>query len=100
MRYTIYSADSFRMLVTVTRGAAPMSLIGASIEAVAASGARRAVATIDLTDAASGQIGLAFGKGALAVGNWQLQVRVTIGAETQTVLTAAITVATAAEAAP
>lgn len=100
MRYTIYSADSFRLIVAVTRGAAALSLVGASVEAVAASGARRVAASIDLTDANLGQFGVIFSEGALAVGHWQLQVRVTIGAETQTVLTATITVEQAAKVAP
>lgn len=99
MRYTIYSADSFRMRVPVLCRGVAMPLTAASIEAVAASGSRRVAASIDMTDAPSGEIGVIFGKGALAVGNWQLQVRVTIGAETQTVLTVRITVDQAAVAA-
>ncbi|SOC19498.1 hypothetical protein [Rhodobacter maris] len=75
MKYTIYSADSFRMLITVERSSGGvLPLAGATIEAVAASGKRRAAASIDMIDAEVGRFGLIFGKGALAVGMWQLQL--------------------------
>ncbi|WP_444455324.1 hypothetical protein ACTTAI_08645 [Rhodobacter capsulatus] len=102
MKYTygIYSNDSFKLLVPVLRNGDAMPLTGAAIEAVASCGSVGVAATIIMQDAAAGLIGVVFPAGALAVGVWQLHVRVRIGGETQTVLTAAITVAKAAEVAP
>ncbi|WP_444453097.1 hypothetical protein ACTTAI_19100 [Rhodobacter capsulatus] len=85
MKFEIYSADSFRLRVPVRRGGVPMPLTGASVEASASNGVRNVQATIDMSFADDGVIGVILGKGALSAGIWQLDVRVTVGPETQTV---------------
>lgn len=85
MKFDIFAMDSFRLIVRVTRGGVNMNLASASVEAIASTGETGVAAAVDMTGAASGEIGLTFPAGAMSEGTWDLQVRVTIGTETQTV---------------
>jgi len=100
--YGIFALDTFRLKVIVMerRTRTVKSLAGAFVEAIAANGQIGVAGAVDLTGAASGEIRVAFGAGALAVGEWDLHVRATIGTETQTVHRSSITVDPAPVVAP
>lgn len=85
MKYEIGTADSFRARFTVKQGGSVKSLVGATAVALATNGTTVINGTADLTNAASGQVIALFPAGSFSAGDWEVQVRVTLGAETQTV---------------
>jgi len=95
MKFDIFSKDSFRLIVRVMRGDLAMNLASASVEAVATRGQSSVAATIDMSGAASGEIGVIFPAGAMGEGAWDLQVRATWSGETQTVARVRVAVAKA-----
>ena len=99
MIFDIFSLDTFKLLVTVLRAGAAMNMSAATLSAVASNGLTSVAGAIDTSQAASGQIGVSFSAGALTVGNWDVQLRATIGGETQTVARAWVRVTQAASAA-
>lgn len=85
MKYEIGTADSFRARFTVKQNGTPKVLTGGSAVALATNGTTVITGTADMTNAASGQVVAIFPAGSFAAGDWEVQVRVTLGGETQTV---------------
>lgn len=83
--YDITTADSFSLKTKVMRGGAPMPLTGATVVARASDGETSIIGSVDTSDSANGWIGALFAAGAFAAGNWEVQVRVSLAGETQTV---------------
>lgn len=100
MIYNIFSADSFRAKVTVLQeDGSTKNLSGATAVAVATNGTQAISGVVNLASAATGEIGVVFSAGAMATGNWEVQVRVTLNGETQTVSRLFVRVEAAAVAA-
>lgn len=85
MKYEIGTADSFRARFTVKQNGTVKNLTGASAVTLATNGTTVISGTVDLTGAASGLVAVLFPAGSFAAGDWEVQVRVTLGGETQTV---------------
>jgi hypothetical protein len=85
MKYEIGTADSFRARFTVKQNGVVKSLVGATAVAFATNGTTTITGTTDLSDAVNGRVGVIFPAGSFAVGDWEVQARVTLGGETQTV---------------
>jgi anthranilate/para-aminobenzoate synthase component I len=89
-----FETDSVSILVTVTdesTGSA-LNLTGGSVEAVAKSRTTTIEATASIVSAEAGTIRVSFSPDTFDQGVWQIQVRVTLGDEVQTVVSRTITV--------
>ena len=85
MTLSTYEADDFSLDITVMEGGSAKDIAGATVEALVSRGSSTIAATASLADAANGIIRVRMDEDTLSFGLWSLQVRVTIGTETQTV---------------
>lgn len=85
MKYEIGTSDSFRARFTVRQDGTPKPLTGGSAVALATNGVAIITGTADMSGAAAGQVLAIFPAGSFSAGDWEVQVRVTLGGETQTV---------------
>ncbi|WP_406646886.1 hypothetical protein QEZ52_00355 [Aliisedimentitalea scapharcae] len=92
---SIYGTDSLTIEVPVTESGNAYDLTGCSIAAVCKNGASAPIAgTTQITNAAGGVFTVTYAAGTFqgAAGTYDLQCRVTNGAEVQTVLATTFTV--------
>lgn len=83
----IHQRDSLVIRTVVRRSSdrSPKDLTGAVVEALAASSRRVVPGTVMITGAADGELTITFPEGTFEPGDWQLEVVVDDGVETQTV---------------
>ena len=91
-RINHYEADDLIITVDVVfqRGAQITSLTGGTVEAYARKGGTTVTGSASVLTSTSARV--SFAEGALSVGQWELQVRVTVGSITQTIADAIIVV--------
>ncbi len=80
-----HHGDDLRLLVTVTSNGAAKDITGATVAAVARKGSTTVTPTATIQDAAAGTVLISANEGQLGQGLWKVQLRVTLGDETQTV---------------
>lgn len=85
MIHEICKPDSFDATIRVTSNGAAFPMTGATVVAVAKSTGLAVPGTVDMTQAAAGDVGVSFAAGSFDVGMWEVQVRATLGQRTQTI---------------
>ena len=89
----IRSSDTLECVLTVYEGGSVKDISGATVEASAINPSGTKVAgTATITSAVDGTISVLYSAGDLTLGNWKLQVKVTIASEVQTVSEDKVTV--------
>ena len=92
MTQETWTADDFSLDLTVNEDGAAKDITGATVEAVVGRSGTNEAVTATIADAPNGVVRVAWDEDTFASGTYTLQVRVTIGAETQTVYSEAVAI--------
>ena len=94
----IHDGDTLSILVTVEESAVAKDLTGATVatSAKGAGSSNTIAGTATLSNAAGGEVLVEYGAGDLSVGTWNVQLRVTLSGDIQTVYDDDVTVQTSA----